>query len=147
MSSISPDTCVIGAGPAGLAVARALTERQLPYTHLERHTALGGVLDIDSPGSPMYESAHFKLTERIEFGTEVSGVDKNADGTWTVTRADGRQTVHSHVVVRTGSQWHPNIPDLPGNFTGEIRHAVDYRSPDELPTFLIPAWSRVSRSS
>jgi NADPH-dependent glutamate synthase beta subunit-like oxidoreductase len=53
------DTCVIGAGPAGLAVARALAERNLPYTHLERHTGPGGIWDIDNPGSPMYESAHF----------------------------------------------------------------------------------------
>jgi hypothetical protein len=164
------DTCVIGAGPAGLAVARALAERNLPYTHIERHTAPGGLWDIDNPGSPMYESAHFissktlsgfggwpmpdefadypshrqvlsyltsfadayGLTERIEFGVEVSGVEQNTDGTWTVTRADGRQSIHAHVVVCTGSQWHPNIPEIPGNFTGELRHTVGYRSADEL---------------
>ena len=170
MGEIQYDTCVIGAGPAGLAVARALTERNLPYTHLERHTGPGGIWDIDSPGSPMYESAHFissktlsgfggfpmpdefadypphrqilsyltsfsdadELTERIQFGVEVESVDKNADGTWTVTRTDGRQTVHGQVVVCTGSQWHPNVPELPGHFTGEIRHTVGYRSAEEL---------------
>ena len=52
------DTCVIGAGPAGPAVARALTERKLPYTHLERHTGPGGIWDLENHGSPMYESAH-----------------------------------------------------------------------------------------
>ena len=57
--SARPDTCVIGAGPAGLAVARALAERNLPYTHLERHGAVGGIWDIDNPGTPMYDSAHF----------------------------------------------------------------------------------------
>lgn len=59
MSENQYDTCVIGAGPAGLAVARALAERDLPYTHIERHTGPGGLWDIDNPGSPMYESAHF----------------------------------------------------------------------------------------
>lgn len=164
------DTCVIGAGPAGLAVARALAERSLPYTHLERHTGSGGIWDIDSPGSPMYESAHFissrtlsgfggfpmpdhfadypphrqvlsylrsfadayGLSDRIEFGVEVENVEKNADGTWTVTRSDGRQSVHGQVVVCTGSQWHPNIPELPGEFSGEVRHTVGYRSAEEL---------------
>lgn len=53
------DTCIIGAGPAGLATARALRERGLPYTHLERHDGVGGLWDIDNPGTPMYESAHF----------------------------------------------------------------------------------------
>lgn len=150
------DTCVIGAGPAGLAVARALAERNLPYTHLERHTGPGGIWDIENPGGPMYESAHFissrtlsgfggfpmpdhfadypphgqilsylrsfadayGLTDRIEFGVGVENVEKNADGTWTVTRADGRQSVHGQVVVCTGSQWHPNIPELPGSSAG-----------------------------
>ncbi|WP_202970910.1 NAD(P)-binding protein [Saccharothrix sp. ALI-22-I] len=125
-SARSGDTCIIGAGPAGLAVARALAERGLPYTHLERHSAVGGLWDIDNPGSPMYESAHFissrtlsgfggfpmpesyadypphrdilaylrsfadayGLTGRIEFGVEVTKVDKDADGGWTVARAD-----------------------------------------------------------
>lgn len=170
MTDVKDDTCVIGAGPAGLAVARALAERNLPYTHIERHSGPGGVWDIDNPGSPMYESAHFissktlsgfggwpmpdhfadypshrqvlpylrsfadayGLTDRIELGTEVRSVEKNADGSWTVTRAGGRTTAHRRVVVCTGAQWHPNIPELPGDFTGEIRHTVGYRSPDEL---------------
>ncbi|MPY56572.1 NAD(P)/FAD-dependent oxidoreductase [Streptomyces spongiae] len=161
---------MVGAGPAGLAVARALAERDLPYTHIERHTGPGGLWDINNPGSPMYESAHFissktlsgfgghpmpdhfadypphrqilsyltsfaeayGLRERIEFGTEVRTVEKNTDGTWTVTRADGRASVHAQVVMCTGSQWHPNIPEIPGEFTGEIRHTVTYRSADEL---------------
>jgi cation diffusion facilitator CzcD-associated flavoprotein CzcO len=50
---------VVGAGPAGLAMARALRVRGLPYVQFERHRDLGGIWDIDNPGTPMYESAHF----------------------------------------------------------------------------------------
>ena len=50
---------VVGAGPAGLATARALRVRGLPYLQFERHGDLGGIWDIDNPGTPMYESAHF----------------------------------------------------------------------------------------
>lgn len=50
---------VVGAGPAGLAAARALRVRGLPYLQYERHHDVGGIWDIDNPGSPMYESAHF----------------------------------------------------------------------------------------
>lgn len=73
----------------------------------------------------------YGLTDRIESGVEVRGVEKNADGTWTVTWADGQETVHGQVVVCPGSQCYPDIPDVPGDFTGEIRHSVDYRSADE----------------
>jgi hypothetical protein len=170
LSDPAYDTCVIGAGPAGLAVARALAERNLPYTHIERHTGVGGLWDIDNPGSPMYESAHFisskslsafggwpmpdhfadyppreqileylrsfadayGLTDRIESGVGVRSVEKNADHTWTVTRADGRESVHRQVVVCTGAQWHPHAPELPGDFAGEVRHTVSYRSGEEL---------------
>ncbi|MCH4578090.1 MULTISPECIES: flavin-containing monooxygenase [Pseudomonadota] len=57
----SPDlpVVIIGAGPAGLAAARALKLRDIPYVQLERHSDLGGIWDIDNPGSPMYKSAHF----------------------------------------------------------------------------------------
>ncbi len=50
---------VVGAGPAGLATARALRVRGLPYLQFERHGDVGGIWDIDNPGTPMYESAHF----------------------------------------------------------------------------------------
>lgn len=51
--------CIIGAGPAGLAQARAFNRRGIEFDVIERHRRLGGVWDIDNPGSPMYESAHF----------------------------------------------------------------------------------------
>jgi cation diffusion facilitator CzcD-associated flavoprotein CzcO len=51
--------CIIGAGPAGLATARALRARGLHYDQFERHDDVGGIWDIDAPGSPMYEAAHF----------------------------------------------------------------------------------------
>jgi hypothetical protein len=50
---------VVGAGPNGLAVARALKLFGVPYAHVERHRDVGGIWDADNPGSPIYESAHF----------------------------------------------------------------------------------------
>jgi hypothetical protein len=51
--------CVIGAGPAGLATARALRARGLDYDQVDRNADVGGLWDIDAPGSPIYEAAHF----------------------------------------------------------------------------------------
>jgi amino acid transporter len=51
--------CVVGGGPAGLITARALRLEGIEYDQFERHTDVGGIWDIDNPGSPMYESAHF----------------------------------------------------------------------------------------
>ncbi|MCK2035302.1 NAD(P)-binding domain-containing protein [Microbacterium sp. SSW1-49] len=160
--------CIIGAGPAGLAVARALTERGIDYVHLERHTSAGGAWDIDNPGGPMYESAHFissrtvsgfsgypmpddypdypghaqilrylrafadayGLTPRIRFGTEVAGIARDG-AEWRVTTAAGEESLHQSVIVCTGSQWHPSIPEVPGTFDGEIRHSQSFRSASE----------------
>ncbi len=49
---------LIGAGPAGLAAARNLARRGIPFVGFESHTGVGGLWDIDSPVSTMYESAH-----------------------------------------------------------------------------------------
>mgnify|MGYP000098897862 CR=1 FL=1 len=51
--------CIIGAGPAGLSVARALKRLGIPYEQFERHSDVGGIWDLSNPGSPMYHSAHF----------------------------------------------------------------------------------------
>lgn len=51
--------CIVGAGPAGLSVARAFARLGIAYDQYERHTDVGGIWDLDNPGTPMYESAHF----------------------------------------------------------------------------------------
>jgi cation diffusion facilitator CzcD-associated flavoprotein CzcO len=50
---------IIGAGPGGLCAARWLKAHDIPFDLLERNKDVGGLWDIDAPGSPMYESAHF----------------------------------------------------------------------------------------
>jgi len=51
--------CLVGAGPAGLVMARALIKEGVPFDWYERHTDVGGIWDMQNPGTPMYESAHF----------------------------------------------------------------------------------------
>lgn len=49
---------VIGAGPSGLAAARALSRAGLAFDGYEAGSGVGGLWDIDNPRSTMYESAH-----------------------------------------------------------------------------------------
>jgi cation diffusion facilitator CzcD-associated flavoprotein CzcO len=62
---------VIGAGPMGLATARNLKKYDIPFTGFEIHSDVGGLWDINSPTSTMYESAHLissrRMTEFSEF--------------------------------------------------------------------------------
>lgn len=51
--------CLVGAGPSGLIMARSLLREGVPFDWFERHSDVGGIWDMDNPGSPMYESAHF----------------------------------------------------------------------------------------
>jgi len=62
---------VIGAGPSGLAAARALQKRGIGVDGYEASHGVGGLWDIDNPRSTMYESAHLissrTTTEFTEF--------------------------------------------------------------------------------
>ncbi|MEV5601420.1 NAD(P)/FAD-dependent oxidoreductase [Streptomyces sp. NPDC052299] len=65
-------------------------------------------------------------------GVEVSRVDRAADGTgWRLSASGGRELTGRAVVVATGFNHTPRLPDWPGRetFTGELLHASDYRSP------------------
>ncbi|MCK8468130.1 NAD(P)/FAD-dependent oxidoreductase [Microbacterium sp. KSW4-16] len=62
---------VIGAGPSGLAAARALHRRGIGVDGYEASHGVGGLWDITNPRSTMYESAHLissrTTTEFSEF--------------------------------------------------------------------------------
>ena len=59
MTETTSKICIIGAGPAGLAMARACIVTGVAYDQFDAHTDVGGLWDIDQAGSAMYESAHF----------------------------------------------------------------------------------------
>lgn len=59
--------CIIGAGPTGLTAARAFLNQGIEVDIIERHTDVGGIWDIDNPGSPMYTSCSM-ITSRIAGG-------------------------------------------------------------------------------
>ncbi|MET1059309.1 MAG: NAD(P)/FAD-dependent oxidoreductase [Nocardioides sp.] len=65
MYAVPDRVCIVGAGPAGLSVARALKRLRIPYDQYERHTDVGGIWDLENPGTPMYESAHFISSRKV----------------------------------------------------------------------------------
>lgn len=58
-SEIQERVAIIGAGPAGLATARALSNLGMDFDIYEKHSDVGGIWDSENEGSPMYDSAHF----------------------------------------------------------------------------------------
>ncbi|MBC7789642.1 MAG: NAD(P)-binding domain-containing protein [Anaerolineae bacterium] len=59
MDDRSSRYCIIGAGPSGLATARAFAVAGIVFDVLERHGDVGGIWNAEGRKSPMYESAHF----------------------------------------------------------------------------------------
>ncbi|WP_211473097.1 flavin-containing monooxygenase [Collimonas humicola] len=161
--------CIIGGGPGGLSAARALKRQGVSYEQFERHSDVGGIWDMNNPGSPMYESAHFissrdqsgyadfpmpkdypdyptnqqivsyvrsfarafGLYDNIRFGVSVRSIDKLADGRWQVTLENGEQRRYGAVICATGCNWDPSLPEIKGQFNGEIRHSVTYKRGEE----------------
>jgi putative flavoprotein involved in K+ transport len=67
----------------------------------------------------------------IVTGVEVSRVERTADGTgWLLHATGGRELTGAAVVVATGYNHTPRVPDWPGRDTcaGEFLHAGDYRN-------------------
>ena len=162
------DVGIVGAGPSGLMLARRLAATTASFEVYERNGDVGGIWDIDAPGSPMYESAHFissrtlsgipgfpmpedypdypdhrrllsyirayadefDLRKHVIFGTSVERATPSADGVWEL-QLDGETRRCRYLICANGVTWEPNLVNWPGEFNGEIRHTVTYRSPTE----------------
>jgi len=167
--------CIIGAGPSGLSMAAELRRRAIPYDHFEKRAHIGGVWEIENPGSPMYQSAHLissktmsgfldfpmpttypdyprhdqvlaylkayarhhQLESQFTLATEVEEVipevstDSAAEPAGVLVRVQGELRRYAGVVCASGCNWEPRHPTIPGDFTGEVRHVVSYKSAQE----------------
>jgi putative flavoprotein involved in K+ transport len=153
------DVLVVGAGPAGLAVAACLRKQGVEplvvdrgsavgeswrrrYARLHLHTprvqsALPGMRIPRSFGRWVSKDdmaeylRQYAAHHGIEprFGVEVQRLEQ-ADGTWTAVTADGKLTARQ-VVVASGYNCTPVEPSWPGQegFPGEVLHASRYSTP------------------
>ncbi len=77
------------------------------------------------------------LEPHVQLRTRVESVAPQVDGgpahpVWRVTLASGAERRYAALVVATGMAWHPNLPEIPGPFDGELYHSFHYRSPEQL---------------
>ncbi len=151
---------VIGGGPGGLAVAATLRARGVRAVVLEKSDALGaswrGHYDrlrlhttrrlSSLPGPRMPRSfgrwvARADVVRYLETYAEkhelevVTGVEvfrvERADDRWVLHATGGRRLTGRAVVVATGYNHTPRLPDWPGRdtYTGDLIHARAYRNP------------------
>ena len=153
-----PEAVVIGAGPGGLAAAAMLRHAGVEtvvvdradavaaswrghYDRLHLHTVrwlshLPGfhipreygkwVARADVVRYLEAYAAHHRLDVRL--GTDVTSIDRD-DDRWVLRSPSGDITAR-YVVVATGHNHTPALPDWPGvdTFTGELLHASRYRN-------------------
>jgi putative flavoprotein involved in K+ transport len=152
-------TVVVGAGPAGLAVAATLGQAGVPYEVLEQADSIASAwrARYDSltlhtvrwlsglPGAPI-PRAGGSWVRRDDFvayledyarrfhvtpslSTRLLRVDRDQDG-WRLKTSSGTRQA-AQVVLATGYSATPFVPDWPGraSFTGKLLHSSEYREP------------------
>jgi cation diffusion facilitator CzcD-associated flavoprotein CzcO len=150
---------VIGAGPAGVSVALSLRDCGVRPLLIDGADDVGSSwrgrfdrlkLNTGRPfshlpnrrypkGTPMFPSrdevvAHLDRHARedgieLRLATTVNRIDRQPGG-WRLRTSAGDIDA-SQVVVATGNQHTPTVPEWPGmeGFTGELLHSAEYRNP------------------
>jgi putative flavoprotein involved in K+ transport len=161
-TSQTVETVIVGGGAGGLAVGYHLTRHDRPFVVLDAQQRIGDSWRTrwDSlrlftpakysglPGWPMPAAAnsfptkdevadflqayadHFAMPTRT--GVRVTGVSRR-DGRYVVEYGDERLDA-DHVVVATGANRAPRVPEFAGELNREILqlHSSDYRNPAQL---------------
>ncbi len=73
----------------------------------------------------------YDLYQYARFNETVASADPIKDG-WRITTANGERGDYRWLIAANGSNWAPIIPDWPGSFTGQLRHAASFKNADEV---------------
>lgn len=73
----------------------------------------------------------FKLRQHIQFNTAVTSAAQDENGLWQINLNNGEVVQSRYLICANGVTWEANQAQWPGQFNGEIRHSVSYRSADE----------------
>ncbi len=79
MTDTTQQIALIGAGPCGLAAARAFSRHGIAFQGFEAHTDVGGLWNIQNPRSTVYDSAHLISSKRMTEFTEFPMGEAVAD--------------------------------------------------------------------
>ena len=71
-------------------------------------------------------ASHFGLYEHFKLNTSVKKIEPT-EGRWKLTTGNGEAFIYKGVIIANGCLSHPNIPDIPGEFTGELLHSQEYK--------------------
>ncbi len=72
---------------------------------------------------------HFGLYPLIRFNDGVAKLERSGSG-WRATFDKGETRDYEAVVIANGHLSDPLLPKVPGNFSGTVMHAKEYKSPD-----------------
>ena len=158
IETIEIETLIVGAGPAGLAVAACLKQRSRPFVlieqsdkvaaawrqhydrlHLHTSRSLSGLPDLPMPRSYPRYPGRDQVVAYLEqyaahFGLEPAFNQRlvraeRVDGRWHAATQD-RRYMAGNLVITTGYTRRPNLPEWPGRagFTGPVIHSSAYRN-------------------
>ena len=71
---------------------------------------------------------HFDLYPGIRFNTTLTKLTRAGEG-WRAEFSDGTEAAFMGVVIANGHLSEPNIPALPGDFSGQLLHSKAYKNP------------------
>lgn len=75
---------------------------------------------------------HYHLFDGITFNTTVEKVFKTEDNFFTVQLSCGESRVYAGIIVCNGHHWDRRWPKYDGEFSGQLIHSKDYKTPDQL---------------
>ncbi len=71
----------------------------------------------------------YELYPEITFDMPIERAEPEGDGErWLVTLGNGETRRYRGLFLCSGNTWDPNLPEYPGEFSGETMHSVRYKS-------------------